>query len=107
MKILCFIQYEDNTINGVSKEALSLSQEIAEKYNADLSLLTFNNLAAEELKKYTSKEVLLAKNDNLDDYNPLFYTAAVEQIMNEHSFDLLILAHTYQEKVLSTNYYNY
>ena len=98
MKILCFIQYEDNTINGVSKEALSLSQEIAEKYNADLSLLTFNNSAAEELKKYTSKEVLLAKNDNLDDYNPLFYTAAAEQIMNERSFDLLILAHTYQAR---------
>ena len=98
MKILCFIQYEDNAVNGVSKEALSLSQEIAEKYSANLSLLTFSDLAAEELKKYTSDEILLASNDNLNDYNPLFYTSAVEQIMNQHSFDLLILAHTYQAR---------
>ena len=98
MKILCFIQYEDNAINGVSKEALSLSQEISEKYNANLSLLTFSESAAEELKKYTSDEILLANNDNLNDYNPLFYTTAVEQIMDQHSFDLLILAHTYQAR---------
>ena len=98
MKILCFIQYEDSIINGVSKEALSLSQEIAEKYNANLSLLTFSESAAEELKNYTSDEVLVVKNDNLTDYNPLFYTSALEQVMNEHAFDLLILAHTYQAR---------
>ena len=98
MKILCFIQYEDNTINGVSKEALALSQEIAEKHNGNLSLLTFNESAAEQLKKYTSDEILLANNEDLNDYNPLFYTAALEQVINDHSFDLLILAHTYQAR---------
>jgi|TARA_Y100000996_G_scaffold102954_1_gene75150 electron transfer flavoprotein alpha subunit len=98
MKILCFIQYEDNTINGVSKEALSLSQEIAANSGAELSLLTFSQSAAEELKSYTSNEILLAKDDNLNDYNPLFYTAAVEKVMSENSFDLLILAHTYQAR---------
>ena len=98
MKILCFIQYEDNTINGVSKEALSLSQEIAANSGAELSLLTFSRSAAEELKSYTSNVILLAKDDNLNDYNPLFYTAAVEKVMSENSFDLLILAHTYQAR---------
>lgn len=98
MKILCFIQYEDNTINAVSKEALALSQEIAEKHNGSLSLLTFNESAAEQLKKYTSDEILLANNEDLNDYNPLFYTAALEQVINDHSFDLLILAHTYQAR---------
>ena len=98
MKILCFIQYEDNTINGVSKEALSLSQEIAANSGAELSLLTFSRSAAEELKSYTSNEILLAKDDNLNDYNPLFYTAALEKVMSENSFDLLILAHTYQAR---------
>jgi electron transfer flavoprotein alpha subunit len=98
MKILCFIQYEDNTINGVSKEALSLSQEIAANSGSELSLLTFSQSAAEELKSYTSNEILLAKDDNLNDYNPLFYTAAVEKVMSENSFDLLILAHTYQAR---------
>ena len=98
MKILCFIQYEDNTINGVSKEALSLSQEIAANSGAELSLLTFSQSAAEELKSYTSNEILLAKDDNLNDYNPLFYTAALEKVMSENSFDLLILAHTYQAR---------
>ena len=98
MKILCFIQYEDNTINGVSKEALSVSQEIAANAGAELSLLTFSQSAAEELKSFTSNEILLVKDDNLNDYNPLFYTAAVEKVMIENSFDLLILAHTYQAR---------
>ena len=35
MKILCFIQYEDK-INGVSKEAISLGQEITKKTNGEL-----------------------------------------------------------------------
>ena len=98
MKILCFIQYEDNTINGVSKEALSLAQELSEKVNGELSLLTFNEAAAEELKQYSVNEILLVNDSNLNDYNPLYYTSAVEKIITNHSFDLLIMGHTYQAR---------
>ena len=98
MKILCFIQSEDNSINGVSKEALSLSQELCEKVNGELTILTFDDSAAEELSSFSSDRLFLANNSNLKDYNPLYYTSAVENFIKEHSFDLVILGHTYQAR---------
>ena len=98
MKILCFIQSEDNVTNGVSKEALSLSQELSEKTGGTLSLLTFSKSSAEELKQYSSNEVLLASNSELSDYNPLYYTSALEKIMSDNDFDLIIIGHTYQAR---------
>ena len=98
MKILCLTQYDDNVINGVSNEAISLSQEIAEKTKGSLSLITFNESAANELKKYSSNEVILVHDSNLNDYNPLYYTETIYQIMKANSFDLLIAGHTYQAR---------
>ena len=97
MKILCFIQY-DEKINGVSKEAISLSQEIVNKTGGDLTLLTFNQSAANDLQKLQSNRVLLINESQLNSYNPLYYTTAVKQIMDEGSYDLLILGHTYEAR---------
>ena len=58
MKILCITQCDDEIINGVSKEAIVLGQELSEKLNGTLSLITFNELAATELQKYHSNEVI-------------------------------------------------
>ena len=71
MKILCFIQY-DEKINGVSKEAISLSQEIVNKTGGDLTLLTFNQSAANDLQKLQSNRVLLINESQLNSYNPLY-----------------------------------
>ena len=97
MKILCFIQY-DEKINGVSKEAVSLSQEITNKTNGELTLLTFNESAANDLQKLQSNKVLFINESILNNYNPLYYTAAVKQIMDKGSYDLLILGHTYEAR---------
>ena len=98
MKILCLIQCDDNAINGVSKEAISLSQEICEKTGGNLSLLTFDASAADTLTGYKSDEVILLNDTNLEDYNPLYYTSAVANIIKDTSFDLLIIGHTYQAR---------
>ena len=98
MKILCITQYDDNAINGVSKEAICLGQELSEKTNGDLSIVAFNESAANELQKYESKQVILADNNNLNDYNPLYYTEAINQILDKESFDLIIIGHTYQAR---------
>ena len=98
MKILCFIQSEDNVTNGVSKEALSLSQELSEKTGGTLSLLTFNKSSAEELRQYSSDEVLLINNSELSNYNPLYYTSALEKVISDNGFDLIIIGHTYQAR---------
>ena len=92
MKILCFIQSEDKSINGVSKEALSLSQELCEKNSGELTVLTFDNSATDELSNFSSDKLILGDSPDLQDYNPLFYTSAVEKLIKEHSFDLIILA---------------
>ena len=97
MKTLCFIQYDDK-INGVSKEAISLSQEIAEKTNGELTLLSFNQSAINELKKFKADKILFVDDAKLTQYNPLYYTSAIKQIMNEGSYDLLILGHTYEAR---------
>ena len=97
MKILCFIQY-DEKINGVSKEAVSLSQEIASKANGELTLLTFNESASNDLQKLQSDKVIFVNDSLLNDYNPLYYTAAVKQVMDEGDYDLLILGHTYEAR---------
>lgn len=98
MKILCFIQSEDNITNGVSKEALSLSQELSEKTGGSLSLLTFSKSSAEELTQYSSDEVILINNSELSDYNPLYYTSALQKAMSDNDFDLIIIGHTYQAR---------
>ena len=97
MKILCFIQY-DEKINGVSKEAIALSQEIRSKTNGELTLLTFNDSAANELQKLQSDKIIFVNESLLNNYNPLHYTAAVKQIMDEGNYDLLILGHTYEAR---------
>ena len=98
MKILCFVQYDDNLINSVSKEAIALGQEIKEKLNGTLDILTFNEQAANELSGYEANQVLMIKNENLNTYNPLHYTSAVEQTLNNNEYDLFIVGHTYQAR---------
>ena len=98
MKILCITQYDDNMINGVSKEAISLGQELSEKTNGQLSIATFNESAANELQKYSSGQIILASDSNLNDYNPLYYTEVTNQIIKKESFDLIIIGHTYQAR---------
>ena len=98
MKILCITQYDDNLLNGVSKEAIVLGQELREKTNGNLSIVTFNGSAANELQKYNSNQIILVNDDNLNDYNPLYYTEAINQIIKKDSFDLVIIGHTYQAR---------
>ena len=97
MKILCFIQY-DEKINGVSKEAVSLSQEIASKTSGELTLLTFNESCSNDLQKLQSDKVIFVNDSVLNDYHPLYYTSAVKQVMDEGDYDLLILGHTYEAR---------
>ena len=98
MKILCFVQCDDNLMNAVSKESIALSQEIKNKSNGHLDILTFNENVANELTQYDSDSIFLAKNEILNDYNPLYYTSAAEHVLNNGEYDLLIIAHTYQAR---------
>ena len=93
MKILVFIQVDDNKINKMSLEALKCGQELTN----DVSAITFNEDAANELSNYKLKEVIFAKNVNLNDYNPLNYTTAFESLVDE-SCNAMLFAHTYETR---------
>ena len=83
MKIINFIEDNNGKINANSLESLKASQEICKHNNGEIFCITFNSDVGEHLKQYNVKEVLLVQNNNLDDYSPLFFTKAVEQIINK------------------------
>ena len=98
MNILCFIQTEDGAINGVSKEALSLSQDLCQKSAGDLTVLSFDSDVSSELEKLKASNLIVLDLPELKSYNPLYYTAAVNQVIQQNSYDLVILGHTYQAR---------
>ena len=98
MKILCFVQNDDSVINPVSKEAIALSQEIKNKLNGELDILTFNQDVSSELNQFEATNILVGNNQELENYNPLFYTSAVEHIISSNNYDLIIVGHTYQAR---------
>ena len=69
-----------------------------EKTNGELTLLTFNQSAINELQKFKANKILFVDNDKLTQSNPLHYTSAVKKIIDEGSYDLLILCNTYEAR---------
>ena len=92
MKILVFIQVDDNNINRMSLEALACGQSLSQ----DVTALTFNESAVNELTKFKVNEVLHFKNDKLFNYSPLFYAKAMESLISE--YDIFLFAHTYETR---------
>ena len=92
MKILVFIQVDDNQINRMSLETLACAQNVSN----DVSVITFNNQAANELVKYQLNEVLLVNHEDLNSYNPLRYAKVLEQMIDK--YDGFLFAHTYETR---------
>jgi electron transfer flavoprotein alpha subunit len=98
MKIITFIQSTDGKINTNSIEAFTASQKIAEKNNAEIYLLTFDESLVNKLSEYKSNGVIFANNSELKTYNPIYYTSALESVFNKYSPDLLFFGHTYETR---------
>jgi len=93
MKILVFIQVDDNKINRMSLEALACAQSL----NANVTALTFNENASKELTKYQLDKIIFAKNEKLNSYSPLDYAKTLEQL-NDGSYNAIFFAHTYETR---------
>ena len=98
MKILNFIEDNNGKINANSLESIKASQEICSNQDGEIFCISFNPDVVKSLKKYNVNEIILIENDNLNDYSPLFYTAALEQIINDLNPDLILFGHTYQTR---------
>ena len=92
MKILVFIQVDDNNINRMSLETLACGQNLSD----DVTAITFKQEVVEELSKYKVNEVLHVNNEKLSYYNPLSYAKAMESLISE--YDIFLFAHTYETR---------
>jgi len=93
MKILVFIQVDDNKINKMSLETLKSAQSLT----SNVSAITFHENAANELSNYNLNEVIFAKNEMLNSYNSLNYTKALEGLIDD-SCNAILFAHTYETR---------
>jgi len=98
MKLFVFIQHEEEKINSVSLEALQGAQEIAENSDGTVSAVTFNSDIVEQLKNYDLDKILQVDDEQLANYNPLYYVKAMEDIVTTESPDILIFGHTYEAR---------
>ncbi len=98
MKLFVFIQHEEEKINPVSLEALRGAQEIAEKLGGTVSAVTFSSSAGAKLTGYDLSEILVIENPQLDNYNPLYYVKALEDVAISESCDILIFGHSYEAR---------
>ena len=96
MKILVYIQNDDNSIGRNSIEALAGAQKLAKDVGGDISVVCFNDALSPELMKYNVSELISINNEALNNYSPLYFTSAMEQIANDVSADIIIFGHTYQ-----------
>ena len=93
MKILVFIQVDDNKINKMSLETLRCAQNLT----SNVSAITFHEGAANELSNYNLNEVIFVKNEKLNSYNPLYYTKVLETLIDD-SYNAILFAHTYETR---------
>ena len=98
MKILVYIQQDEGKINSVSLEALKGSQEIAAQTGGTVSALSFNSDITSQLAGYNVSEVLLAEDEKLNTFNPLFYLKAMEDIAKAESPDIIVFGHSYEAR---------
>ena len=98
MKLFVFIQHEEEKINPVSLEALRGAQEIVEKSGGTVSAVTFSAIAGAKLAGYDLGEILVIENPKLENYNPLYYVKAIEDVTKSESCDILIFGHSYEAR---------
>ena len=98
MNILIYIEDNDNKINSNSLESLKAAQDIKANKNGQIFAVTFNDNIASELTKFDLDKVYAFNNSNLNDYSPIYFIKAMENLINEIRPDMIIFGHTYQTR---------
>ena len=98
MKIFIYIQSTDNKINPISLEALAAAQELKQSKSASIHAITFSKEVSNLLSSYEIDSIILIEDPNLNDYNPLFFIEAFNQLVDFHSPNLIFFGHTYETR---------
>ena len=98
MKTLVFIQTENNKINNISLESLVAAQKIKDSSNGEVHAVIFNNSLIKELEKYDLNSIIKITDNNLENYNPLYYLETFYQLYNSINPDVFIFGHSYETR---------
>ena len=98
MKIFVYIQQDQGNISSISLEAIVGAQEIAAQTGGLVTAVTFNSQAGEKLTAYDLAEILVVEDENLNTYNPLHFTKAMEETVTAEAPDLIVFGHSYEAR---------
>lgn len=98
MKILTYIQSNEQKINPISLESLVASQQIKSQKGGEVYAVTFSSHIANQLSNYELDGIICIEDNNLKDYSPLHYIEAFNQLQSTHNPDLFIFGHTYETR---------
>ena len=98
MNNLIYIQSDGDQINNNSLESLAAMQKFSKSNNENLYAVTFNKSVAEQLNEYEIDKIIFVNNQELSDYNPLYFLSVFEQLDNKYTPQLYCFGHTYQTR---------
>ena len=98
MKVIVYIQSNEEKINPISLEALVAAQKLKESKSAEIYAVTFSNDIANQLVAYDLNGVIHVNNENLSEYSPLYYIETFNQLNLTYKPDLFIFGHTYETR---------
>lgn len=94
--ILVFIEHKAGTLNKTSLEAIAAAQKLAGDTGQKASAVVLGSASlAQEIAAYDLEKVISAENDQLTEYTPDAYAAALEQVIRAANPEYVIMSHTY------------
>jgi electron transfer flavoprotein alpha subunit len=94
--ILVFIEHKGGALNKTSLEAIVAAQNLATDFGQKVSAVVLGSSSvAQEIAAYDLEKVISAENDQLADYTPDAYAAALEQVIQSANPQYVIMSHTY------------
>ncbi|MGZ5435510.1 MAG: electron transfer flavoprotein subunit alpha/FixB family protein [Pyrinomonadaceae bacterium] len=99
MSILVFIEHKGGALNKTSLEAIAAGQKLAGDTGQKVSAVVLGStVLASEIAGYDLEKVISVENDQLADYTPDAYAAALEQVVRATNPEYVVMSHTYQAR---------
>ena len=96
MSVLVFIEHKGGVLNKTSLEAIAAAQKLGTDFGQGVSAVVFGSSSlAQEITAYEVEKVISAENDQLADYTPDAYAAALEQVIRSANPQYVTMSHTY------------
>src|SRR5215510_3071147 len=99
MSVLVFIEHKGGVLNKTSLEAIAAAQKLGTDFGQGVSAVVFGSSSlAQEITAYEVEKVISAENDQLADYTPDAYAAALEQVIRAANPQFVIMSHNYEAR---------